>query len=1332
MSPSRIEGVPARALVWAVALSMVVPVGPAARAEPATQIVRPGATAGWSLVNRDAPTGDETATPTPRGTASEFADGPEPAPNGTGSLRQILAAPEDSTRIEAALLAGRTPASITTLAYSTLVRRGRAGAAGWMQLLIDMNGDGRFRTAEDDVLTFDPSYQHGGAPGDPVPNQCGGVTGCVAVSAWQRWDAAAGGWWSLRGGTYGPPLLTLAHYQALRPAARIASDVAALRVSAGAGPIWEGFEGFVDAVAVDAVLYDFESFWRIADCSSATDDITLVQSAIDSAAPGFAVRLRGSCDFSAAAAHGGTQTGIDAAAVVLGSARPSAGVVVESDGAPGSAAIVGSGTQTAFFVPPGAADVTIRGLRFSNFARPIVIDGAARVTIGAAGAGVPAAAANSIGGGATMNTAVLAVATAGDATGRVAVRFGVAGGRSASYPVVGAGRLQDLTVAGNRIAYEAAGVPDAARALTAVDVRTTGPAAADGIVLAGNAVWFATNEFRSFDMNGVRIQGVDAPAATITRVRIHDNSIGRPEEIGQSAPAIAAGGRIGVLVHQASDVRIERNRVRAKISTTPGSDVPGGGIVAADTTDTVVDDNVVEVHAGLETQQADLGALGVVDDLGTLFGRGAGPPSTRIALTGNVVGTPGRDGVGSQRGIVVAGSSWVDATGNTIVFSSGPALSIGAVVRGPSGDALPRPVATSVLCGNDLDGATDDPNQTAAGHGAVASSNFPGGSLLATNGECGPAGIAFAETGGDTVVAETGAADTYTVALSLRPRANVTVTVAGGGQAAAGPATFTFTPANWAAAQTVTVEAVQDTIPEGTHLQALTHTASSADASYAGMTRSLLARILDDDPGSVLLTETGGSTQVVEAGATDTYTLVLGSRPAADVRIAAIVNGQLTVSPPSSTFTPADWAVPRTITVAAADDTLREGAHLTTITHRALSNDANFHNTAVPGLVVQIADNDRPPPPVITAPAEGSTIRVSGVVVSGKGEPNATLTLTEGAAPLGSVVIGATGVWSIGPIAMTEGAHTVTAVQTDAGGFVSLPAGRTFAVDLTPPQAPVILAPQEGQSFLFAGIEIRGTAEPGSTVVVTEGALAKSAAANASGEWRVVIVFTEGPHTVVATVYDGAGNAGPSSAPRTFFVNADGIPPDAPVIVSPVQDAIVASRLTVTGTTEPFARVEIWEAAIPLGSGLASSDGFFQIQLELESRTWLLRARAADQSFNTGPFTAARRVHVDGVAPTVSVRKPMPLPVVILLPDESVTAFGAAADNFGVERVEVVYTNFNGGTITRRATVCCPDRGTVQWADRATLATGRYTVTAFSYDLAGNRSRGSSVDVIRL
>jgi hypothetical protein len=84
-------------------------------------------------------------------------------------------------------------------------------------------------------------------------------------------------------------------------------------------------------------------------------------------------------------------------------------------------------------------------------------------------------------------------------------------------------------------------------------------------------------------------------------------------------------------------------------------------------------------------------------------------------------------------------------------------------------------------------------------------------------------------------LAEGGTAGTYTISLATAPAANVVVTVSPGTQLAASPTPLTFTPANWSVLQTVTVQALQDGIAEGSHTGTLTHTATSADPDYNGI-----------------------------------------------------------------------------------------------------------------------------------------------------------------------------------------------------------------------------------------------------------------------------------------------------------------------------------------------------------------------------------------------------------------------------------------------------------------------------------------------------------------
>ena len=114
-------------------------------------------------------------------------------------------------------------------------------------------------------------------------------------------------------------------------------------------------------------------------------------------------------------------------------------------------------------------------------------------------------------------------------------------------------------------------------------------------------------------------------------------------------------------------------------------------------------------------------------------------------------------------------------------------------------------------------------------------------------------GVVFTESGGSTAVAEGGAGDTYSVALASAPTANVVVTVLANSQLTTSPAVLTFTAANYATAQTVTVGAVDDTVREGTHTATLAHTVASADANFNNISASnVVVTITDNEPASAI------------------------------------------------------------------------------------------------------------------------------------------------------------------------------------------------------------------------------------------------------------------------------------------------------------------------------------------------------------------------------------------------------------------------------------------------------------------------------------------------
>ncbi|MEZ2278979.1 MAG: DUF4347 domain-containing protein [Microcoleus sp.] len=241
-----------------------------------------------------------------------------------------------------------------------------------------------------------------------------------------------------------------------------------------------------------------------------------------------------------------------------------------------------------------------------------------------------------------------------------------------------------------------------------------------------------------------------------------------------------------------------------------------------------------------------------------------------------------------------------------------------------------------------------------------------------------PAGVTVTQSGGNTIVVEGGATDTYQVALNSQPKNDVKVSFATDSQIEA-IASFTFSSANWNLPQTATVKAVDDSAVEGTHLSTITFSASSTDLAYnkIGIPKVDVLILDNDSPGIAV---TPNSTNATEGGAAGSYSVVLTKSPTAPVTVNFAAGSEINAIA-AITFTPVNWNVPQTVTVTATDDTVVEGAHSATISHSvATGSAAEYLPVAIAPVSVSITDNDTATTPagVTVTQTGGSTIVAEG------------------------------------------------------------------------------------------------------------------------------------------------------------------------------------------------------------------------------------------------------------------------------------------------------------------------------------------------------------------
>jgi uncharacterized repeat protein (TIGR02543 family) len=114
----------------------------------------------------------------------------------------------------------------------------------------------------------------------------------------------------------------------------------------------------------------------------------------------------------------------------------------------------------------------------------------------------------------------------------------------------------------------------------------------------------------------------------------------------------------------------------------------------------------------------------------------------------------------------------------------------------------------------------------------------------------------------------------------------------------------------------------------------------------------------------VLIVQSSESTDVVEGGATDTYTAVLNEAPTADVTVTISTDAEVTVSPNTLTFTTGNWDSPQTVTVTAVDDSDHEFSHTGTVSHTTSSTDPDWNGLSVNDVLANITDDDNAAPSV--------------------------------------------------------------------------------------------------------------------------------------------------------------------------------------------------------------------------------------------------------------------------------------------------------------------------------------------------------------------------------
>jgi large repetitive protein len=294
---------------------------------------------------------------------------------------------------------------------------------------------------------------------------------------------------------------------------------------------------------------------------------------------------------------------------------------------------------------------------------------------------------------------------------------------------------------------------------------------------------------------------------------------------------------------------------------------------------------------------------------------------------------------------------------------------------------------------------------------------------------------------------------------------------------------------------------------------------------------------------------------------------------------------------------------------------------------------------------------------------------------------------------------------------LADGSHTLEVRAVDGANTDSTPAQRTWVIDSSAPPAPTVVTPAAQSTVTTRTPVYSGTAEPGSTVLVSvDDAPACTAIADSTGAWSCTgtVPLADGPHRVAAVAVDGAGNISPASPPHGFVVS---LTPVSVSITAPANNTLTQDpRPVISGTATPDATVSVFVDGVLVGTTVADANGAWTLTptTPLADGTHQITARA-ELSGVSSPTSDPVTVRIDTRAPVVTITvtqtTPETIPTVTLTSDEN----------------PVVYTcSVDGGPFTACASPL----------DVTGLSPGTHTLVVRGTDAAGNLSEATSTFVI--
>jgi hypothetical protein len=473
------------------------------------------------------------------------------------------------------------------------------------------------------------------------------------------------------------------------------------------------------------------------------------------------------------------------------------------------------------------------------------------------------------------------------------------------------------------------------------------------------------------------------------------------------------------------------------------------------------------------------------------------------------------------------------------------------------------------------DPASDYSNQPAPSGGRINLGAY-GNTAEATTTAAG--GVLIATAGVSVNVVEGGADDSFTIALSSKPAANVTITLDPGSELTLTPAKLTFTPADWSTAQTVTVKAVMDSAVEPDHSVAIQASVASSDANYADLALPDIAVAIAEDDGDVphppAFTSDAAVTFIL--GQTNTFTVTASGVPAA-----ALSEDSSDHLPGGVSFDPATGILSGN---PAADSQPTYMLHFTA--HNGVGNDATQTFTLSVGQ-----------PPAFTS-ADHDTFTVGKAIsfpVAASGIPKPTLSEdSSDTLPGGITFDAAKDILAGTPTAASGGTYTL---HFTAHNGIGADAAQTFTLTVNEP--PTFVSPPTASFLVNAAgsftVAASGYPQPSlsesSTDVLPANVGFDPATGILSGS-----PSSAGTYTLHFTAHSDSGPDASQTVVLTVAQVAVTLNPPTPTEGEPLANLPVASFMAAPGIGDP----SLYQVKVNWGDKQHSSTGAHNVTIQAD------------------------------------------------------------------------------------------------------------------------------------